>query len=240
MLKIKVNRLREINSLGEVLVATLHNNTVCQPGTIVAGTKIVPLFTTEAKMIQVESICRESGRVIELKPFQKKKIGVVITGNEIFKGMVQDKFGEVITKKCEMFGSIINHQTIVPDDAGVIAHGINEAKSKGSDIIVVCGGLSVDPDDVTVEGVRETGADIISYGAPVMPGAMFLYALLGGIPILGAPAVVSHNSTTIFDLILPWALCGEEISRDNIIELGYGGLCLNCEKCSFPICPFGK
>jgi hypothetical protein len=240
LLKINTQLLKDINSLEEILVSTLHDNTVCQPDRIVAGTKIVPLFTTEAKVHEVENICRKSGKVIEIQPFPQKKIGVVITGSEVFKGLIQDKFGEVIRKKCEALGSAINHQTIVPDDADTIALAIQEAKTMGSEIIVVCGGLSVDPDDVTVEGVRRSGANIISYGAPVMPGAMFLYAILEDVPVLGTPAAASHNPTTIFDLILPRVLCGERLVREDIIELGHGGLCLNCAKCTFPVCPFGK
>ncbi len=240
LLKINTPLLKEINSLKEILVATLHSNTVCQPGMIVAGTKIVPLFTTEAKLGEVEKMCRVGNKVVEVKPIQKNKVGVVITGNEIFKGIIKDKFGEIIYKKCEALGSTINHQVIVPDNADTIAQAIQEAKSRGSEVIVVCGGLSVDPDDVTVEGVKKSGARLISYGAPVMPGAMFLYAILDDIPVLGAPAAVCYYSSTIFDLILPRVLCGEKLNREGIIELGHGGLCLNCEKCSFPICPFGK
>jgi molybdopterin biosynthesis enzyme len=240
LLKINVALLKEINSLEEILVATLHNNTICHPGMIVAGTKIVPLFTTDTKLGEVEKICRIKGKIVEVKTIPKKKVGVVITGNEIYKGIIQDKFGEVIRRKCEALSSTINYQVIVPDDADMIAEAVKEAKTKGSDVIVVCGGLSVDPDDVTVEGVRQSGALLVSYGAPVMPGAMFLYAILDGIPILGAPAVASHNPSTILDIILPRVLCGEKLSRGDIIELGHGGLCLNCEKCSFPVCPFGK
>jgi hypothetical protein len=240
LLKINAALLKEINSLEEILVSTLHNNTVCHPGMMVAGTKIVPLFTTEAKLIEVEKMCRAGDKVVEVKPIQKKKVGIVITGNEIFKGIIQDKMGEVIKNKSEALGSAINHQIIVPDDADTIAQAIKEAKAKGSEVIVVCGGLSVDPDDVTVEGVRKSGARIISYGAPVMPGAMFLYAILEEVPVLGASAAVSHNPSTIFDLILPRVLCEEKLRREDIIELGHGGLCLNCEKCSFPVCPFGK
>jgi hypothetical protein len=240
LLKINTHLLKEINSLGEIIVATLHNNSVCHPGMIVAGTKIVPLFTTEPKLSEAEKMCRTGGKVIEVRPIQNKKVGIVITGNEIFKGIIQDKFGEVIKKKSEAFGSVINHQVIVPDDSDTIAQAINETKATGSEVIIVCGGLSVDPDDVTVEGVRKSGACLISYGAPVMPGAMFLYAILDDVPILGAPAAVSHNPSTIFDPILPRVLCEEKLSREDIIELGHGGLCLNCEECSFPVCPFGK
>ena len=240
LLKINVALLKEINSIEQIVVATLHNNTICHPGMEVAGTKIIPLYTTDAKLNEVEKLCLKKGKVVETKQIPKKKVGVVITGNEIYKGIIQDKFGEVIKRKCDALGSTIDYQIIVPDDTDMIANAIREAKAKGSDVIVVSGGLSVDPDDVTVDGVKQSGALIISYGAPVMPGAMFLYALLDDVPILGAPAAVSYNPSTIFDLVLPRVLCGEKLSREDIIEFGHGGLCLNCQKCSFPICPFGK
>jgi molybdenum cofactor synthesis domain-containing protein len=240
LLKINVALLKEINLLDEILVATLHNNTVCHPGMIVAGTKIVPLFTNDVKLREVEEICKKKGKIVEVKPIQKKKVGVVITGNEIYKGIIQDKFGEVIRRKCEALGSTINYQVIVPDDVDMIAKAVKEAKIKASDVIVVCGGLSVDPDDVTVEGVKQSGARLISYGAPVMPGAMFLYAVLDDIPILGAPVAASHYPSSVIDIVLPRVLCGEKLSRGDIIELGHGGICLNCEKCTFPVCPFGK
>lgn len=240
LLKINTCLLKEINCLGEIIVATLHTNTVCHAGMEVAATKIIPLFTTEAKVSEVEQICQRAGKVVAVTPIGKKKVGVVITGNEVFKGRIEDKFGEVIKRKTGALGSVINHQIIVPDDVNLIAQAIAEMRIKGSEVIVVCGGLSVDPDDVTLEGVKKSGADIVSYGAPVTPGIMFLYAVWGDIPILGAPACVIYNPATIFDLILPRVLAGEKICREEIVELGYGGLCLNCEKCSFPVCPFGK
>jgi len=240
LLRVNVCLLKEINSLGEVLVATRHSNTVCSAGMEVAATKIVPLFTTQAKVSEIEQMCQGAGKLVEVIPIKKKRVGVVITGNEVFKGRIEDKFGEVIKRKAEALGSVINHQIIVPDDVILIAQAITEMSAKDSEVIVVCGGLSVDPDDVTVEGVKKSGAKIISYGAPVMPGAMFLFAMWKDIPILGTPGAVIYNLTTIFDLILPRVLAGEKICREDIIKLGHGGLCLNCGKCSFPICPFGK
>jgi molybdopterin biosynthesis enzyme len=178
--------------------------------------------------------------VLRVIPFRAKKVGVVITGNEVFKGRIKDKFGQTIRRKVESLGSVINHQTIVPDDEDLIARAVLEMRDKGSEVIFACGGLSVDPDDVTVEGVSRSGARIISYGAPVMPGAMFLFALLGDIPILGAPAAVIFNETTIIDIMLPRVLADESVSREDIIALGQGGLCLNCAVCTYPTCPFGK
>jgi molybdopterin biosynthesis enzyme len=188
----------------------------------------------------VEELCQRHGKVLKVMPFGKKKVGVIVTGSEIFKGRTKEEFGEVFRRKVEALGSVINHHIIVPDDEGLIAQAIAEIRAKGSEVIVVCGGLSVDPDDVTVEGVKRSGAKIVSYGAPVMPGAMFLYAVLEDIPILGAPGSVIFNKTTIIDIILPRVLAGDEITREDIVELGHGGLCLDCGECPFPLCPFCK
>ncbi len=240
LLKVNKTLLREINSITDVVLPTLHNNALCEPETVVAGTKVVPLYVPEAKLNMVEELCQRQGKVLKVMPFGERKVGVIVTGSEIFKGRTKEEFGEVFRRKVEALGSVINHHIIVPDDEGLIAQAIAEIRAKGSEVIVVCGGLSVDPDDVTVEGVKRSGAKIVSYGAPVMPGAMFLYAVLEDIPILGAPGSVIFNKTTIIDIILPRVLAGDEITREDIVELGHGGLCLDCGECPFPLCPFCK
>ncbi len=240
LLKVNVALLREINSIGEISIATLHTNTVCQKGTVVVGEKVTPLIINEDKLKEVERLCRERGRVVEVIPIKRRNIGVVITGNEVFTGRVEDKFAGVIAGKVAALGSEVMHVAIVPDEIGMIAEALRVARDRKCEVIVICGGLAVDADDVTVAGVRNVGAEIISYGSPVMPGAMFLYALWDRIPVVGAQAAVIYNPATIFDLVLPRILAGEEISRADIVELGHGGLCLNCKQCSFPVCPFGK
>lgn len=240
LLKVNKALLKEINSIGDIVLATLHENTVCQPETIIAATKINPLHIAEAKLERLEEICQKQGKVVEVIPFKEKKVGVIVTGNEIFNGLIEDKFGEILQKKVEALGSVVNHQTVVPDDEELIGQAVNDMAARGSDIIITAGGLSVDPDDVTLEGVEKSGARIVSYGAPVMPGAMLLYAELGDVPVLGAPGAVIFNPTTVIDLVLPRILVGERITREDIIEMGHGGLCLNCDGCTFPVCPFGK
>ncbi|MFH1662986.1 MAG: molybdopterin-binding protein [Chloroflexota bacterium] len=240
LLKINKSLLREVNSIPDISLATIHENAICRPGTIIAGTKIIPLYIPEAGLKKVEELCQSKGNVFRVIPFKEKKVGIVITGNEIYKGRIKDKFGDYIKNKVGPLGSIINHQIIVPDDEDLIARAVLEMRGKGSEVIFVCSGLSVDPDDVSIEGVKRSGAKIISYGAPVMPGAMFLLAMLDDIPILGAPAAVIFNDTTIIDVILPRVLAGEQISRQDIIDMGHGGLCLNCATCIYPDCPFCK
>ena len=240
LLKVNKKLLREINSLGQVVVSTLHDNTICRPGLIVAGTRVIPLTVNEAIVEQVEQLCQERDKVIQVRPFGRSKVGAIITGNEVYKGRIEDKFGPIIERKVKALGSILEESLVVPDDADVIAQAVKKLVSRGTEVVIVCGGLSVDPDDVTLEGVARAGAQIISYGAPVLPGAMFLYAVLRGIPILGAPACVLYSPTTILDLLLPRVLAGERLSREDIVELGHGGLCLGCQECSFPHCPFGK
>ena len=240
LLKIKISLLEKINSLDDIVIATLHNNTTCAPDMIIAGTRIIPLFTKKSKIKKVKELCIKDGKLLEILPFKEKKVGVIITGNEVYKGRIEDRFGDIIKNKVEALGSKIIKKIITPDKTKIISDSVLELESLGADLIIVCGGLSVDPDDVTCEGVKKSGAKTISYGAPVLPGSMFLYARLKEIPILGAPACVLHCNATIFDLILSRIMADDKVTRDDIIKLGHGGLCLNCKNCNFPICPFGK
>ncbi len=239
---IKINKplLYEIHNIEDIIIAARHNNVTCKAGEIVAGTKIIPLFTSEDNLVKLEDLCKDKGKVVDVLPFIPQKVGMIITGNEIFKGITEDKFANVMRKKIENLGSAVISEVIVPDDEDIIAKAILDMKNKGCDVIVTCGGLSVDPDDVTVEGVEKSGAKIISYGVPVMPGAMVLVAELGDIPILGAPGAVIFKKTTILDVLLPRVLAKDKITRQDIIELAHGGMCLDCEECVFPVCPFGK
>ena len=240
LLKVNVRLLERINSIRNVVLSTLHTNSTCRPGMVVAGTKIIPLFIDEAVIKRVEDICHKKGKVLEVIPFCRRNVSVVITGREVFQGRIKDKFGDILQNKLEAFGATVSQRAIVPDDASMIAKTITEFKAGGSELIIVSGGMSVDPDDVTPQGIRKTGAKVIVYGAPVLPGSMFLYAKLQGTPIIGAPACVLHDPTTILDIILPRVLAGEDISRKDIIKLGHGGLCQRCKTCRFPVCPFGK
>jgi molybdenum cofactor synthesis domain-containing protein len=239
---VKINKplLYEIHNIEDIVIATRHNNVTCKAGEIVAGTKIIPLFTAEDNLKKLEDLCKAKGKVVDVLPFIPQKVGMVITGNEIFKGITEDKFAKIMHKKIEKLGSTVISEVIVPDDEDIIAQAILDMKNKGCEVIVTCGGLSVDPDDVTAEGVEKSGAKIISYGVPVMPGAMVLVAELGDIPILGAPGAVIFKKTTILDVLLPRMLAKDKITRQDIIELAHGGLCLDCEECVFPVCPFGK
>jgi molybdenum cofactor synthesis domain-containing protein len=239
---IKINKplLYEIHEIEDIIIATRHNNMTCKAGEIVAGTKIIPLFTSEDNLKKLEELCKNKGKVVDVLPFLSKKVGMIITGNEIFKGITEDKFAAVMRKKIEKLGSAVISEVIVPDDEDIIAKAVLDMKAKGCDFIITCGGLSVDPDDVTTEGVEKSGAKIISYGVPVMPGAMVLVAELGDIPILGAPGAVIFKKTTIIDVLMPRMLAGDRITRADIIELAHGGMCLDCEECVFPVCPFAK
>jgi molybdopterin biosynthesis enzyme len=240
LLRVDVELLHEINSVDEIVLSTLHNNTVCQPGTVTAGTKIIPLYIADAKLNQVEKLCATRGKVVRVLPFIRRNVGVVVTGSEVYKGRIQDKFGDTIRGKVEALGGYIENIAIVDDNESMIADAVLDMKFRGCQVIIACGGFSVDPDDVTVEGVEQSGARVVKYGAPVMPGSMCLMAYLGDIPVLGAPACAIWNKATVIDLLLPQAMAGVNITRRDIIALGHGGLCLGCKPCNYPVCPFCK
>lgn len=240
LLKVNVPLLNEVNSIGDIVLATRHNNTVCGPGDVVAGTKIVPLYTSDEKLRQLETLRREKGAVLSVKPILPQEVGIIVTGNEVYHGLITDRFGEVITNKVTALGSKVKEIVLAPDDEDHIAAAINQMRRLGCRVIFVCGGLSVDPDDVSAEGVLRSGATIVTRGAPVMPGAMFLLAYHGEATIIGAPAAALFHHTTLVDVILPWVLAGEKVTREDIIALGHGGLCLDCATCVYPVCPFCK
>lgn len=240
ILKIDVSQLNRVNSLDDIAMATAHNNRVVSKGQIVAGTRVIPLAVRRDILEAAEEICDQSGPMIAVKPFQPLWVGVVTTGSEVYSGRIQDGFCSVIKQKTAPFGAKVLGQVIVPDDPFMISQEIHQFIAEGAELVLATGGMSVDPDDVTPVGIRATGADVVSYGAPVLPGSMFMLAYLGHVPVCGLPGCVMFNNVTIFDLILPRIFAGERISRQEIVALGHGGLCDECAECRFPACSFGK
>jgi len=240
LLKVKVTAIEKINSLGALILSTRHNFSTIRPDEIIAGTRTIPLTIRESKVKKVEEICRRSGPVLEILPFRKKKVGVVVTGSEIYEGRIKDTSAEIVSKKTDGFGSRVVRVAVTPDDPEWIGREIQKMKKEGCEVIVTTGGLSVDPDDVTLEGIRRSGAKVVFYGTPVLPGSMTAYARLGNTAILGGPACVVHDPVTALDLFLPRILADAPISAKDAVRLGHGGLCLRCPVCRFPVCPFGR
>jgi len=240
ILKVKLSLLHRINLSRNIILSTLHRHTPCTPGMAVGATRIISLIAPEREIKKVENWCKEEGPIIEILPYRKLKIGVVVTGNEFVKKRTQDRFDDRVGEKILKFGSHVVKKRVVPDDIQQIAQALTDHRDDLVDLILVTGGLSVDPDDVTRAGIKKAGTRIIFYGTPVLPGAMFLYGMLGEKPVLGLPACVFHHSATLFDIIFPRILAGEVLTRREISLLGHGGFCHNCDPCHFPICPFGK
>lgn len=240
LFKVNVPYLTRINKSANLIVSTLKNNFPVKKGQIVAATRIIPLTIIKTRIERLEKIAQSGKPVLQVLAYRKLKVGAVVTGSEIYQGLVPNEFDRYVGCKVQEYGSEVIETILVPDDSREIATAIGRLKDIGCELIIATGGLSVDPDDVTCQGVRRSGAKIVVYGSPILPGAMFLYARLDDIPILGLPACVYYHPATVFDLVLPRILAGETITKKEIAEMGHGGLCLNCKKCSFPVCPFGK
>lgn len=240
LVKINVGGLLRINKMGDIIVSSLKNNFPCSPKQTVAAARIIPLTISLKKIRRLEALAEKYAPIISVLPYRALEVGVVVTGTEVYSGLIEDGFDQHVGKRIADYGCTVVRKILVPDIVQDIARAVRDLKNDGCDLIVTTGGLSVDPDDVTREGVKRAGAKIIMYGTPVLPGAMFLYALLDGTPILGLPACVYYHPTTVFDLVLPRVLAGDQITKTEVAELAHGGLCMNCEVCRYPICPFGK
>ena len=239
LLKVNGEALQRINAIEEVVFATLHGNRQVSAKKLVAGTRIIPLFTEEERVCQVEVICRECGPVIEVVPFRSLKVGLVTTGNEVFHRRIEDKFGPVMQAKIEALGSRILRQVLVPDSIPLTVQAIRDLIGEGAEMIVVTGGMSVDPDDRTPASIRAAGGKEVTYGAPTFPGSMFMLAHIGDIPVVGVPVCAMYNKATVFDLIVPRLLASEQVTKADIVAMGHGGLCLGCQECRYPNCGFG-
>lgn len=240
LLKVEVEALYQFNLLGEVMCATLHNNTPVKQGEQLAGTRLIPLIAKRGIVNAAVGIAAKAGGILKVARLKQAKAGLVITGNEVFHGRIKDAFEPVLRKKLEKLGSEVIAVRFAPDNIETIAVEIRACLDAGADLIVTSGGMSVDPDDVTRLGIARAGAKDIVYGSPVLPGAMFLVGYIGEVPVLGLPACGMFHKITVFDLLLPRVLCGEKITRQDVARLGHGGLCRQCKTCNYPICGFGK
>ena len=203
-----------------------------------AGTRAIPLYLPRAAFLRAMSVLQQ-GPLLRVLPMRKARVGILVTGSEVFQGLVEDRFIPVIGAKAKAFDCRVTKAVIVPDDRNAIRDGVRELLECGTDLLITTAGLSVDPDDVTRRGLEDAGATDLLYGAPVLPGTMALLARIGAVQVLGVPACALHFKTTSFDLLFPRLLAGLEITRHDLARLGYGAYCLECKACTFPKCPFG-
>jgi len=231
--------LEIFNRIPGVMCATRKSFSVLREGQNFAGTRAIPLYLPQNDFEKALQVLQD-GPLFQILPLRKAKVGILVTGTEIFRGLVQDRFVPIIRAKTQKYGCCVVHSKIVPDEKEAILSGIGEILNAGADLLVTTAGLSVDPDDVTRQGLIEAGAEDILYGAPILPGAMTLLARIGNVQVIGVPACALYFKTTSFDILLPRLLAGVPITRADLSRMGHGAFCLECKSCSYPKCPFGK
>ena len=240
LLRVDREALFRFNLLGEVMCATLQDNTPVKQGEQVAASRLIPLVAPRRMVEEAVAIAGSGAPIVRVLPLARVRAGLVITGNEVFYGRIKDRFEQVLRDKLASLGSTVAMVRFAPDDPEAIAAAIRACLEEGAELIVTSGGMSVDPDDLTRAGIAMAGAEALVYGSPVLPGAMFLVGRIGAVPVLGVPACGMFHRITVLDLVLPRILTGESISREQLARLGHGGLCRNCTTCRYPQCSFGK
>ena len=240
LLKIHRKALLAVNSLPQMMIATIHGDLPVKKGQKLAGTRIIPLVIEQEKMDAMQAAAGPEP-ILNVLPFRAKKFAVIPTGSEVFKGRIEDKFTPILQNKLAEYGCEMTFRKVCDDDPAGITAAILEAKAAGCELIFTTGGMSVDPDDRTPLAIRNTVAEIVTYGAPVLPGAMFLLGYFDdGTPVMGLPGCVMYAGATVFDLVLPKVAADVPVTRADIAAMGEGGLCLGCKPCRYPVCPFGK
>lgn len=240
LLTVDTAALAAFNMVDEVMCATLHSHSLVRKGELVAATRPIPLVMKRTPVERAAAVARGAGGIVSVCALQKARVGLIVTGNEVYHGLIEDRFVPILTKKVSSLGSRVAGVVFTQDDPAAIANAIESHLKNGCDLILLSGGMSVDPDDVTRKGIRQAGADVMHYGAAVLPGAMFLVAYVRGVPLLGVPGCGLHHRVTVLDLVLPRILAGEHIGKKELAFVGHGGLCRDCDACVYPRCPFGK
>lgn len=242
LLKINRTDLKKINHIDELMIASRHGDFRVNKGDKIAGTRVIPLVIKKEKLDKAKALVTKP--IFNIIPFKSKKVGIITTGNEVYYGRIKDTFTPVLIEKLEEFDTTIIKHEIVNDDHEKITNICLNMIEMGAELILISGGMSVDPDDKTPLAIKNTGANIISYGSPVLPGAMFLLSYFKhnekNIPICGLPGCVMYSKKTIFDLVLPRLMADDYITKNELANMGEGGLCLDCPICTFPNCGFGK
>lgn len=239
MFRVNTELLRKINSIGDITISTLRDHYPVEAGARLASMRIVPLVTKETQIEEAERLCKNE-KLLDLRPYSHKKVGVIITGSEIYTGRIKDKFEPVVRKKLENYPGEIIGVTICDDDLSMIESAARGYLEAGADMLFFTGGMSVDPDDLTPTAIRQLGAEVITHGVPSQPGNMTLVAYLGNVTILGIPGAAISLPTTIFDVLLPQLFTGDRLTKEDLVRLGDGGLCQLCKPCHYPNCTFGR
>ena len=237
-----VNReaLREINSVGDYTIACLPDMTDVPQGAKLGGIRIVPLVTKRENVEALINIAEENYPVFTVLPYKELKCGVIITGSEVYHGRIEDKFEPIMRKKLGRFNAEFLGAVKCPDDLDMILEAIAAYKEQGAELILLTGGMSVDPDDLTPTAIRTCGARLITQGVPMQPGNMLTIADLDGTTLIGVPGASMHSPVTSLDIFLPRVFAGLEITTDDIPGLGAGGFCSGCKECTYPRCYFGR
>lgn len=250
-------RLLAFNLIPDVMCATRQDGIVVNAGGDVAGTRVIPLYISQERFAEALGVL--DGPLFSVAPMRQARVGILVTGTEIFQGLIEDKFIPVISAKVEQYGCSVVKTVIAPDDTAMLRRGMADIRAAGADLLITTGGMSVDPGDVTRAALLEEGIQDMLYGAPVLPGTMSLvgylpvpgsrepqpengYAVLpqGAMQVMGVPACALYHKTTLFDALLPRILAGRKVARAEMASFGEGGFCKNCKACTWPKCGFLK
>ncbi len=237
--RVNTKLLNKINEIDDITICSLPDHYPVTRGMKLSSMRIVPLVTKEENIIKAETLAKK-GRLFQVLPYRERKVGVIITGSEIYTGRIDDKFEPIVRNKVLKFPAEILGVTICDDEIAMIKEAACSFLKQGADLLLFAGGMSVDPDDVTPDAIASLGADIVSYGVPAQPGNMTLVAYLKDVPILGIPGAAISLPTTIFDVLLPQVFTNEKITKEDLLRLAQGGLCQRCRRCHFPNCTFGR
>ena len=224
VLRVRAEHMVPLNLNGELLLATKTAYVPVAQDETVAVARAIPLLIKEQTLQTFTEYARGHAPIIEVLPYLEQRVGVVTTGGEVYSGRIEDKFGPLLQAKLNAYPAKWLGQTIVGDEVEAIVAAILEWVARDASLVLVTGGMSVDPDDRTPAAIRRVAGDVVAYGFPMLPGSMLMLAYHERATVMGLPGGVLYDKRTSFDLVLPRLLAGVRVTAQEVAALGYGGL----------------
>lgn len=223
---INVPLLNRLNNIDEgITIATLREHTLVQPGQLLALVKIIPFAIPAARVIDAESIARETSPAIWVRPLQPRSVALIVSGPETARERLLKEFSTPVEARIQKLGSALNSVRYVPHHADTIADALREQCEAGHGLILLAGvSAIIDRSDVVPTALTEAGGTVTHFGVPVDPGSLLMLGYLGEIPVVGTPGCIKSPKTNVIDWILPRLLAGERLTRADLVVMGHGGL----------------
>jgi formylmethanofuran dehydrogenase subunit E len=160
--------LRAFNLVEGVMCASRQGFLPVEGGKRFAACRAIPLYLARNAFDRAMAIL-EDGPLFRIAPIEPLPTGILVTGTEVFKGLIQDRFIPIVKSKVEKFGCSVSGTAVVPTtwrpSPGPPPTWWPTGQAPGDHGRALRGPGRRDPARPKLAGLTDA-----LYGAPILPG----------------------------------------------------------------------